>query len=91
MKLLLIPPKYKVNAIPKMSVHAEINRFLSEHDVSNLRIPTKSASDMKNNRVDTVKRTENLRRLRIIRETIERIPAKMAQAAQMPKPIILSE
>ncbi|OHS94330.1 hypothetical protein TRFO_11186 [Tritrichomonas foetus] len=86
-----MPPKKRVKKMPPTNDADAISLFLSVHAEKILLNPISNVKETKKRRVEAENRTENFLKFRIKRATIERIPARIAHAAVIPKPIILSD
>lgn len=83
-------PNTRVIIIPQIIPQDEMALFFSTQVVNNFLKPTRRINEIKNSNVDKENNTENFLRLRINKETIERIPEKIAQSPVIPNPIIRS-
>ena len=87
---LLYTPKNRVIVIPSIITPEQINLSLSVQTEQILLHPIKRDKDIIKRIVETVNKTENFRRFRMNKETIDKIPDNNAHPAHIPKPIILS-
>ena len=88
--ILLNRPKNKTMHIPPVSESEAISLFLSEQLLIMRLQPIKSVRAPRNSSVETVKSTENLRKLRMKSDTTDNDPARIALAVIIPNPIMRS-